>query len=207
MNIEIKNLYCRIFSNLNLSIPNNSIIIGASGGGKSTILHTIANLIDYEGTVCKYDYKIGIVFQEKSLFPHWTVLENLYYPLHINKKITIEEAKIKAMEIIKMFNMEDFIHNKNLSGGQAQRVAILREILLDRDLILFDEPTSALDSINTNLFLKLVKNIKFIIATHDLNLARNIGEYFIFIYNGMVLEEGTDILKAPKTKELREFLC
>lgn len=203
--IKVRNLNCGILKNFSCDLQKNTVIFGLSGSGKSTLLRCVSGVNQYSGDI-HCDEKIGMVFQESCLFPHWTVLENLMYPLQINTKISLDYCKQLAVELLNKFDMLNLADSYEVSGGQKQRVAILREMLLKRNLVLFDEPTSALDPLNTQLVVETINCIDFIIATHDLYLASKIGEYFIFMDNGEIAESGVDILKNPKSEQLKKFL-
>jgi ABC-type lipoprotein export system ATPase subunit len=163
-------------------------ILGKSGSGKTTFLKSIYEkkyLIKKNGENLN---KIGFMLQESILFPHWSVEENLILPQKItNDSFDEKVVKQRIEELLIQFSIKDLIH-KNihvLSGGEKQRLALIRVLLMNPEIILFDEPTSALDMANIEIFKKIIEEMKVccMIVSHDLNLAREIGEEFIIIKN------------------------
>lgn len=173
-------------------------LIGPSGSGKSTILRCI-NLLEKpdSGTVLiegqditekKADIQrirkdIGMVFQHFNLFPHMTVMENMIYaPVRVNK-LSKEEAKKRAMELLALVGLTekaDAYPNK-LSGGQKQRIAIARALAMEPKIMLFDEPTSALDPEMVKEVLEVIKGlahtgITMALVTHEMGFAREVSD-------------------------------
>lgn len=175
------------------------------------------------------DY-FGLVFQNFNLFPQYTVYENILLPLKNkirkdNKKYSFKDRKHiykellkeKKMEVISLLKEMDLYEKKDaypqyLSGGQAQRAAIVRAVALSPKVLCLDEPTSALDPqlkrevANAILSLKK-KGITMIVVTHEMSLAKNVADKIIFMKKGAIIEKGAKIiLEKPATKELAEFL-
>lgn len=222
----------RVLNNISFSVNNGEIvaIIGPSGCGKTTLLKCINGLekvdngkIIVEGqdiTQKKFDLSklrqnIGIVFQQFNLFPHMTVKENITLaPLKV-KKMKKNEAEILAMlllEKVGLLNKMD-CYPHELSGGQAQRVAIARTMAMRPKAILFDEPTSALDPNMTKEVLEVIKKLKnndmiIIIVTHEMKFARDVADRVVFMHNGQILENDTpeNVFNNPKNEILRDFL-
>ena len=206
--IEIKNLtksYDKkcILKNINLKINDNEqvSIIGKSGCGKSTLLRCIARLekidkgqilIDNENVnnIKKFYNKVGMVFQSFNLFENMTVLENLIIA-PVKLKIQTKDEAIKlAKGYLKEINLENKINEypKNLSGGEKQRVAIVRAIINNPDILLADEPTGNLDAESEKNVMSILKNISnsgkcVIMVTHNTDLIK----YADKVYN---LENG-----------------
>lgn len=137
--------------NLTFNIKENSIvaIIGPSGCGKSTLLNIIGNLEDKtSGDIIFKENKnnIGYMFQTDCLFPWLTILDNCLLGLKIKKELT-EEKKKYVIKLLKTYGLKDFIYSypANLSGGMRQRVALIRTLATNPDILLLDEPFSALD--------------------------------------------------------------
>ena len=166
---EIKDLQKKfgsltVFDGLSETICKGDVvvIIGPSGGGKSTFIRCLnlleqptAGKIYFEGEditvkgfdVNKHRQKVGMVFQQFNLFNNLTVLENITISLTKVKKQSEEESKEKALKLLKRVGLEDKAnaYPSQLSGGQKQRIAIVRALAMEPDVLLFDEPTSALD--------------------------------------------------------------
>lgn len=220
MKLNIENLTKRFgaqraIAALDLDVPDcqTLILIGPSGGGKSTLLRLMAGLeypdsgtIAFDGIpiifeekfLLNYRRSLGIVFQSWNLFPHLTALENIVLPLHHVQGLTLEEAENKSYELLKRFDLEKHAHKKPyaLSGGQAQRVALIRATAGQPKMLMMDEPTSALDPLMTAEVLELILELKqegrnLILATHHLTFAKKIADQVLFIAGGMVLEQGT----------------
>ncbi|PRS35460.1 nitrate/sulfonate/bicarbonate ABC transporter ATP-binding protein [Bacillus sp. RJGP41] len=146
----------KVLDKINIEVEKGSFvsIVGPSGCGKSTLLYLIAGLdkadvgeIRVAGKkVVKPGPERVVVFQEAGLFPWLTVLENVTYGLKI-KKMPREEAKAKALDILKMVHLSRYVDSypHQLSGGMKQRVAIARALVMEPDILLMDEPFSALD--------------------------------------------------------------
>lgn len=221
-----------VLKNINLVVNKKDriAIIGSSGCGKSTLLRCINQietpsdgkvlfegipLNDKETDINKIRIKMGMVFQQFNLFPHLKVIDNIILApvkLGILKK---DEAIKKAKELLNKIGLSEKINNypKELSGGQMQRVAIIRALMLDPELMMFDEPTSALDPKMKLEVLDLMKDLgktglTMIVVTHEMQFVKDFANRVIFMENGEIIEEGSpkDIFNNPKSKELKEFL-
>ena len=214
--------------NLTMSKGEVLVIIGPSGGGKSTFLRCINYLekptkgeIYFNGekieekNINRIRTDIGMVFQQFNLFPHMTVLDNLILaPIKV-KNIAKNEAVSKAEDILKKIGLYDKIdaHPIKLSGGQQQRVAIARAIMMDPQLMLFDEPTSALDPELVgevlDTMISLAKSgMTMMVVTHEMGFAKQVGDRVIFVDKGIIEEQGTPekIFKNPESPRTKEFL-
>ena len=168
-------------------------IVGPSGCGKSTILSILSNMIDKSsGTITfnKDNPKIGYMLQEDSLFPWKTVLDNACLGLEIKKELN-KETKQNVIKLLNKYGLKDFINSypNSLSGGLKQRVALIRTLALNPDILLLDEPFSALDY-QTRLTLsddlkKIITNEKktAIMVTHDIAEAISMSDKVIIITN------------------------
>ena len=186
----------KILKNINFEIKKNEriAIIGESGSGKTSLLMLMSGLesptngsivfdkedlskINEKRTTEIRRKKIGLIFQQFYLIPNYTALENVMFPMQINK---INNEKEKAISILEDFGLVNRKNNlpSELSGGEQQRVAIARAISFDPEIILADEPTGNLDRKNTELVSNLLleysrkKKICLILVTHNMNLAR-----------------------------------
>ena len=225
--LQIKGLYKsygskEILKNINLDVYKNDVvvIIGPSGSGKSTLLRCISKLenitkgeIIYESDK-NFHEQIGMVFQNFNLFQNMTVLKNITLAPVKTKKMTLNAANKKALELLKMINLENRkdAYPDSLSGGEKQRVAIVRSLITNPDIMLFDEPISALDPEMIkevlNLMKKLAETNTMIIVTHEIAFAKEVATRVIFMDEGKILESGTkeEIFNNPKTDRLKEFL-
>lgn len=214
--IEIKNLTksyekkC-ILKNINLKINDNEqiSIIGKSGCGKSTLLRCIARLekidkgqilIDNENIndIKNFYNKVGMVFQSFNLFENMTVLENLIIAPVKLKMYSKQEALKLAKNYLKEINLENKINEypKNLSGGEKQRVAIIRALMEKPKILLLDEPTSSLDPQMKKEVLELVTKLKdynmtIIVVSHELNFVKDFSSRIIFVDNKTILSDDT----------------
>lgn len=189
--LEIKNLSktyytdkCEIntLDNINFKISDGESlgIIGPSGSGKSTLLSILSYLEDYTtGNIIKKDnLKIGYMFQSDLLYPWLTIYQNCILGLIINKNLT-KKNRNEVFKLLKTYGLYDFKDNypKDLSGGMRQRVALIRTLVINPDIILLDEPFSALDfqtRLNvSNDVLNIIKKEKktLILVTHDIREA------------------------------------
>lgn len=205
------------------------IIIGPSGSGKSTFLRTL-NLLEsidigdiiFEGNkintkinVDEYRQKIGMVFQSFNLFNNLTVKENIMLAPVTLKLKTKEEAEKEAIKLLEKINLKDKIdkYPSQLSGGEKQRVAIVRALAMNPKMMLFDEPTSALDPEMVGEVLNLMKDLAddgmtMIIVTHEMSFAKDIGSKIVFMDDGKIVEQGSaeEIFEKAKSSRLKKFL-
>ena len=212
------------------------VIIGPSGGGKSTLLRSL-NLLEEptEGAVFfegvditrkkdadgkKIDInavrqKMGMVFQQFNLFPHKTVIENMILaPVQLGK-LKEAEAREKAMKLLERVGLGDRAdaYPIQLSGGQQQRVAIVRALCMDPDVMLFDEPTSALDPEMVGEVLDVMKQLAhegmtMVVVTHEMHFAREVGSRILFLADGKLVAQGAPdkIFDKPESPRLQDFL-
>lgn len=212
------------------------VVIGPSGGGKSTLLRIMMGLEDIgQGEIdllgqryitahpktgrtqidVNLRKQVGMVFQHYTLFPHLTILKNLILAVVKTRDTTKSDAIDKAMALLKRLGLDHKAQNypSQLSGGQKQRVAIARALMLDPKLMLFDEVTSALDpelvAEVEQLMLSLAEQkMPMMLVTHDMWFARNIASRVIFCAGGVVVEDGPpeQVLKDPVNPRTREFI-
>lgn len=183
MEIQIKNLYKKfknrtIFKNFNLTIKDNiNVIVGKSGGGKSTLLNILANLIPYESgeIIGVNENEISYIFQEDRLIPWLTIKENM--ELFMYNYYSKDDALRKLSEILNLLDINEVLdkYPVALSGGMCQRVNIARALLKPSKLILMDEPFKSLDyKIKYSIMKELKEFIKkenktIIFVTHDID--------------------------------------
>lgn len=206
------------------------VIIGPSGSGKSTFLRCMnkleeitdgevivdgKNLTDKHVDINKVRENVGMVFQHFNLFPHMNVTQNLMLAPVELKKATKEEAKERAIHMLKKVGMDDKAeaYPEQLSGGQKQRVAIARALCMTPDIMLFDEPTSALDPEMVGEVLQVMKQLAadgmtMVIVTHEMGFAREVADRVLFMDGGYIVEKGTpqEVLLNPKEPRTIDFL-
>jgi ABC-type polar amino acid transport system ATPase subunit len=195
-----------------------AVIIGPSGGGKSTFLRCLNGLESFHGgavtvdglrictetsarerskTLRKVCRRVGMVFQGFNLFPHRTVLQNVTEgPIHV-LSLDSDRAEERARRLLDRVGLIDKLdcRPRQLSGGQQQRVAIARALAMEPQAILFDEPTSALDPRMTNEVLAVMTDLArdgltMIVVTHAMKFARQVAHTVHVFENGRVLESG-----------------
>ena len=206
------------------------VIVGPSGGGKSTFLRSLNMLevptggqIFFDGeeiTAPKVNLdavraRMGMVFQQFNLFPHMTILKNMTFaPIKILGK-TPEEAEEKARELLARVGLADRANSypSQLSGGQKQRVAIVRALCMEPEVMLFDEPTSALDPEMVGEVLDVMKELAkegmtMVVVTHEMGFAKEVGTDIAFIADGKILEMSSpdEFFNNPKNPRLKDFL-
>ena len=159
--------------------------------------------------------RIGIVFQAFNLFPHMTVLRNVTLAPREALGLPRAEAEARALELLERFGLADRrdAYPDRLSGGQQQRVAIVRALAMQPELMLLDEVTSALDPELVAEVLNVVRGLAaagmtMLIATHEMNFARDIADRVCFLDAGVILEQGPpeQIFSAPREARTQQFL-
>lgn len=196
---------------VNLAFPRGTIsaVLGESGSGKTTMLMCLGQFLRTESGSITYDgvdiyelpenefrRKVGIVFQKLYLFPHLTILKNLTLaPAHVGG-LSETEAEKQAESVLDHLGIREIAESypAQVSGGQAQRAAIARGLLLRPDYMLLDEPTSALDANTTDEFAAWLKSLQhetnFVVVTHDILFARTVASTGVYLSGGKVLDIG-----------------
>ncbi|MDR0316516.1 MAG: amino acid ABC transporter ATP-binding protein [Treponema sp.] len=211
-------------------------IIGPSGSGKSTLLRCVTHLelidtgsIILDGrdmardgiyaqgdvlrTIC---LKMGLVFQNFNLFPHFSVERNITEAqIHVLRREK-SEAVERAKTLLEKMGLADkaAAYPFQLSGGQQQRVSIARALALDPEVLFFDEPTSALDPELTGDILKVIRDLAaekmtMVIVTHEIPFAREVADRVLFMDAGSFIEEGpaTQLIDNPRLDRTKAFLA
>jgi len=205
-------------------------LIGPSGSGKSTLLRCCNRLEEPDSGTLRLDgtdllakatdinqmrRKIGMVFQSFNLYPHLTVLGNVTLALRQVMKMTRADAEARALENLELVGMVEkaAAYPAQLSGGLQQRVGIARSLALQPMLILMDEPTSALDPELVESVLAVIKALRdrgmtMVIASHEMNFARQAADRVVFLEGGQVVEAGSaeQMFTAAQHERTRQFL-
>ncbi len=231
-----------VLSGISFEVKKGEVVavIGPSGSGKSTLLRCI-NLLEKIDTgritvedeimvntnshgkaeyadknkLRKIRLKIGLVFQNFNLFPHFNVLRNIMEAPVSVTGISKQEAQKTAMQLLEKMGLEDKAdaYPCQLSGGQSQRVAIARALALKPDVLFFDEPTSALDPELTLEVMKVIRKLAeehmtMVVVTHEMAFAREVADRVIFMDNGVIVEEGSpdELFNDPKNERTKLFI-
>ncbi len=207
------------------------VMIGPSGGGKSTFLRCMnlleqptAGSIVFDGvdvvqaderTKNRVRSEMGMVFQHFNLFPHLTILDNVTLAPRLVRRTPRPEAERKARELLERVGLADkaTAYPQQLSGGQKQRVAIVRSLAMEPKVMLFDEPTSALDPEMVGEVLDVMKDLAkrgmtMVVVTHEMRFARDVASRILFLEGGRLAAEGTpdEIFGRRHEGRLGEFL-
>lgn len=231
-----------VLSGISLEVKKGEVmaVIGPSGSGKSTLLRAV-NLLERidrgsitiegdsivyttaggkalyapEGELRKIRLRLGLVFQNFQLFPHFSVLRNITEaPIHV-AGFTKAEADGTALELLGKMGLSDKAgaYPCQLSGGQCQRVAIARALAMKPDVLFFDEPTSALDPELTIEVLKVIRalaleRMTMVVVTHEMNFAREVADRVVFMDRGQIVEEGTPdrLFGSPSSERTKAFI-
>lgn len=217
-----------ILNNINFTIPEGSLVclLGPSGGGKTTTLSLISGLIKPTSGKIYFDNtdvshkdalqrKVGMVFQNYALYPHLTIINNIAFPLKM-QKVPKEKRYEIAKKLAKLVHIEDALYKKpgNISGGQQQRVAIARALAKKPSVLLLDEPLSNLDA---RLRIEMRKEIRriqkethvtTIFVTHDPDEALHIADYIMVINKGQIQQFGTpeELYDNPNNEFVAKFI-
>jgi glutamate transport system ATP-binding protein len=222
----------RVLHEINLILRRGEVlvIIGPSGGGKSTLCRTINRLEPIDSGTILFDGKpipvegrelarhradVGMVFQAFNLFAHKTILQNVTLgPVNV-RKVAKAEADAQAIDLLKRVGIENQAHKHpaQLSGGQQQRAAIARALAMRPKLMLFDEPTSALDPEMVSEVLDVMTSLAgegttMIVVSHEMGFARSAADRVAFMADGRIVEDNTpdEFFAQPRSARARDFL-
>jgi polar amino acid transport system ATP-binding protein len=227
-----------VLKNISFSVNMGEVvaIIGPSGSGKSTLLRCITHLeladsgsialhgrdMVKDGVYAQSDtlrevcLKMGLVFQNFNLFPHFSVERNITEAqVHVLRR-SKQEAVQRADGLLAKMGLSDKAQSYpfELSGGQQQRVSIARALALDPEVLFFDEPTSALDPELTGDILKVIRGLAaekmtMVIVTHEIPFAREVADRVLFMDGGSFIEEGpaAELIDNPRLERTKAFLA
>lgn len=206
------------------------VIIGPSGGGKSTFLRCLnllelptkgtitfdgTNITDPKTDINKVRQHMGMVFQHFNLFPNMTVRKNITWAPVKTGMMKQDEADAEADRLLTRVGLPEKAdaYPSSLSGGQKQRIAIVRALAMKPRVMLFDEPTSALDPEMVGEVLEVMKELAdegmtMAVVTHEMGFAKEVGNRILFMADGVIMEQGTpdEIFNHPKSPRLQDFL-
>ncbi|SDG16700.1 glutamate transport system ATP-binding protein [Sinosporangium album] len=221
-----------VLKDINLTVSRGEVlvVIGPSGGGKSTLCRTINRLetidagsIVFDGRplpaegreLARLRSEVGMVFQSFNLFAHKTILENVALgPVKVRKvpRAQAEERALQLLERVGIAAQADK-YPAQLSGGQQQRTAIARALAMDPKMILFDEPTSALDPEMVQEVLDVMvelarEGMTMVVVTHEMGFARRAANRVVFMADGQIVEESApeEFFTNPGTERAKDFL-
>ena len=236
--IEVKDLQksfgeLEVLKGINTEVQRGEVVvvIGPSGSGKSTFLRCLnlmetptggsifvdgAEITDPKCDINLHRQKMGMVFQHFNLFNNMTILRNMTLaPMTLLKK-SRAEAEEKALTLLRRVGLEDKAnaYPSQLSGGQKKRIAIVRALCMDPEVMLFDEPTSALDPEMVGEVLDVMKELArdgmtMVVVTHEMGFAREVGSRVLFMDEGVIMEENEphEFFAHPKCERLQSFLA
>ena len=221
-----------VLDNIDLSVNKGEVVVlvGPSGGGKSTFLRCLNGLEEIQDGTISLDgevinpikkeknssrQKIGMVFQSYELFPHKTILQNVTLaPVKVQKRNMkeVEKEALALLERVGLVSKKDS-YPRMLSGGQKQRVAIVRALIMHPEILLLDEITAALDPEMVREVLDVVLSLAkegrtMVIVTHEMEFARAVADRIIFLDGGKIVEERRpeEFFLNPGTDRLKKFL-
>lgn len=221
-----------VLREVDLTVQPHEVVclIGSSGSGKSTMLKCVNLLVPIDAGTILLDgaditasgvnanqvrEEMGIVFQAFNLFPHMSVLDNITLSPRKVHGVSKGDAQDKARALLDSFGLADKIdeYPDRLSGGEQQRVAVIRALATEPELMLFDEVTSALDPELVAEVLNVIRGLKddgmtMVIATHEMGFARDVADQVCFLDQGRILEHGPpeQIFSSPSEPRTEQFL-
>lgn len=220
-----------VLRGIDLAVEQGEVIaiIGASGGGKSTLLRAVNGLETIDSgeiwvngvpvhdlkQVDKVHKQVGMVFQQFNLFPHLTALENVALALRKVQKKDKQTASEISLSVLRRVGLEEKASSypSELSGGQQQRVAIARSLALEPNVMLFDEATSALDPELVGEVTRVIRSLAeegmtMLMVTHEMNFAKEIADRVIYMSEGVILEQGTpdEVFNNTQNERTKQFL-
>ena len=222
----------KVLQGLDLSVDEHEVIclIGPSGCGKSTLLRCV-DLLDPidSGRILlsgqditasgvnanEVRRRVGIVFQSFNLFSHMSVLDNVTLGPRRAHGMSRKEAESRARELLDRFGLAEKVdeYPDRISGGQQQRAAIVRALMVDPEILLLDEVTSALDPELVGEVLGVIRDLAtrgltMVLATHEMGFARDVANRVCFMHEGRVLEAAppAELFSSPVHERTKQFL-
>lgn len=200
----------KVLNQISFEINQGEIVglLGPSGSGKTTLMKLLSSLLELQSGSIQFlnnqqlkskdiPSELGLVFQNFNLFPHLSVLENCTLAYRLKHKCSKVDANAKAFELLKQLGLSDQVNKyvDQCSGGQQQRIAIARALMMDPQMLLIDEPTSSLDQQNIKILVNLLKHLHqsgltIILITHDENFALKLCTRIIELKEGQIGYDG-----------------
>jgi len=217
---------------LNLNKGKVLVVMGPSGSGKSTLIRTFNGLESFDSgeikilgikinanndqrNIQKIRRRVGMVFQQFNLFPHLSIIENITLaPIQVQKKEK-KEAEAFGLYLLNQMGIGSKANKypSQLSGGEQQRVAIVRALAMKPEILLFDEPTSALDPERIKEVLDAIRiladqGMTMVIVTHEIGFAKDVSDEVLFMDSGRVIEMSSPeiFFSVAREERSRKFL-
>jgi phospholipid/cholesterol/gamma-HCH transport system ATP-binding protein len=223
-----------ILDDISLTVPRGkvTVILGGSGGGKTTLLNLIGGRVTPESGSVVVDgesvpelstkglyqlrKRMALLFQTGALFTDLTVFENVAFPIREHTKLPesiLRKVVLIKLEMVGLRNASELMPNE-LSGGMARRVALARAIALDPMMVMYDEPFAGLDPISMGVIMKLIRELNdalgmtSIVVTHDVAEACAIADYMYLMAGGKVVAQGTpQEMQRSQSEDVRQFMA
>ena len=203
-------LTTKVLDQISFEINQGEIVglLGPSGSGKTTLMKLMSSLLELQSGSIQFlnnqhlnskdiPSELGLVFQNFNLFPHLSVIENCTLAYRLKNKCSKEIANVKAIKMLEQLGLSDQVNKyvDQCSGGQQQRIAIARALMMDPKMLLIDEPTSSLDQQNIKILVNLLKHLHqsgltIILITHDENFALKLCTRIIELKEGQIGYDG-----------------
>ena len=222
-----------VLNGLNLAIPDETVtvVLGPSGTGKSVLIKNLIGLMFPDSgeilvhglsvpkltmpELLKMRRKIGVLFQDGALFGSMPVFDNVAFPLRQHTEMSegqITERVRQRLADVGLADAERFMPSE-LSGGMRKRAGFARALVMEPDIVIFDEPDSGLDPVRTALLCELIQEMHianggtYIVVTHNIASARQIGEYIALLWKGRIVEAGdAQRMFSSENPFVRQFL-
>ena len=222
-----------VLNGLNVAIPDDKItvVLGPSGTGKSVLIkHVIGLMFPDAGDVVVHGQsvpkltmpellalrrRIGVLFQDGALFGSMNVFDNVAFPLRQHTDTSEAQIASKVTERLSDVGLADAMDDlpSQLSGGMRKRAGFARALVMEPDIVIFDEPDSGLDPVRTALLCDLIQEMHsihsgtYVVVTHNIASARQIGEYIALLWRGRIVEAGdAERMFSSDNEFVRQFL-